>query len=68
MECSHRLFSDKAEAFTQYMKARNAWAQEVKKASKVYGAPVRPCPPPPELEALYGQWTMTVCKLPLSAS
>ena len=62
MECSQRVLTDKAEAFSHYMNARHAWAQEIKKVPKVHGAPVRPYPPPPDLDTLYGQWRITVCK------
>jgi len=63
MECPKRILFDKAEAFTQYMKARHSWAEEIRKVPLIQGVPVRPYLPPPDLEALYGQWRLTVCRM-----
>jgi len=60
--CVQHIFTDKAEAFTQYMKARQKWAEVVINTPK-YKMLVKPFPPPPDIEAVYGQWKITLCEV-----
>jgi hypothetical protein len=55
--CKEEVIQDKADAFAQYMKVRVAWAQGITNTKK------EKHPPPPEFEAVKGQWKITTCSV-----